>query len=63
MIPVLYIMWLAKGTSWDEATLSSEKIKPVRLILLAEGISLLVRKEFCSIETIKITQKLAGRLI
>ena len=32
MIPVLYILQLVKGTSWNEVKLNSEKIKHVALI-------------------------------
>ena len=43
MICALYVLWLAKSKSRDEATLNSEKIKPVALsiveLCLAEGIS------------------------
>jgi len=43
MVRILYALWLEKGTSWDEVTLSSEEIKPIALsaveLRLAEGIS------------------------
>jgi len=45
MMLAMWLLWLAKGTSQDEAMLSSEESKPVALsiveLCLAEGISLL----------------------
>jgi len=43
MVLTMWLLWLAKGTSRDKVTLSSEEIKPVALSIveacLAEGIS------------------------
>ena len=43
MIQALELLWLAKSTSWDEAMLNSEEIKPIALTIielrLSEGIS------------------------
>ena len=42
MMHALYVLWYAKSTSRDEATLNSEKIKPIALTIirlhLPEGI-------------------------
>jgi len=41
----LELLWLAKGTSWDEATLNNKEIKPAAIAIimiklrLSEGIS------------------------
>jgi len=43
MMQALELLWLAKGTSWDEVTLISEEIKPVAITIiklcLSKGIS------------------------
>ena len=48
---VLYVLWYAKGTSWANATLNSEIIKPISLavfeLCLSEGINQSVTQSVC----------------
>ena len=53
MMCALYVLWLAKSTSWDKASSNSEEIKPivlsfVKLCLASVSVKLLNRN---SIET------------
>ena len=40
MMQALELMWLAKGTSQDEATLNSEEIKPVAIAIIEYRVTL-----------------------
>ena len=69
MMQALELLWLAKGTPRDEATLNSEEIKPVAIAIielrLSEGISKSVSqsvsRKFCSI-SFKTSWQCSGRV-